>query len=348
MHITFFVGNGFDISCGIKSSYKDFYEWYCKQEKSDKAHINAFKDTIEEDIREGKEHWADFEEGLGRYTQNFTKETAQDFIECYEDAHNNLMRYLETEIARFQDNYTEEEVKAFREGLKTFYTELSPRERNQFEAIIKSHRNESSTIDFVSYNYTDVLDKIVSVAAKEPLDAWANVNGRQCTLSISSTVIHAHGYLDHKPVFGVNDEHQIKNTALLEIPNFSRLLIKPKCVEEIGELWHDEVSARISNSAIICIYGMSMGITDTVWFSKIMSWLKADDARQLVIFWHTNHPTDGRSIWRSFENTSEAKNKIIDYSDYTKQQIEDIGKRIHVIENSQNVLMIKLKERGIR
>ena len=253
MRITFFVGNGFDISCGLKSSYKAFYEWYCKQDKSGKAHINAFRDTIEKDISEGKEHWADFEEALGQYTQNFTKETAQDFIDCYEDAHSNLMQYLEGETSRFQEDFDEEEIVAFREGLKTFYSELSPKERNQFEDIFKSHHNESSSIEFVSYNYTDTLDKIVSVAAKEPLDTWSNVNGKRCTLSISSTIIHAHGLLDHHPIFGVNDEHQIKNKVLLEVPDFSRLMIKPKCVEALGELWHDEVDARISNSSIICI-----------------------------------------------------------------------------------------------
>ena len=43
MRITFLIGNGFDISCGIRSSYGDFYKWYCKQDKSDKAHVNAFR-----------------------------------------------------------------------------------------------------------------------------------------------------------------------------------------------------------------------------------------------------------------------------------------------------------------
>ena len=74
MRITFFVGNGFDISCGIHSSYSQFYEWYCKQEKSELDHVNLFRNTIDEDIKAGKKNWADFEEALGQYTKNFTKE----------------------------------------------------------------------------------------------------------------------------------------------------------------------------------------------------------------------------------------------------------------------------------
>ena len=344
MHITFFVGNGFDISCGIHSSYSDFYKWYCTQEKSEKTHINAFRGKIESDINAGKENWADFEEALGKYTENFTKDNVHEFIECFEDAHSKLMEYLETEMARFKFDFSGETVKSLRDGIMSFYAELSPRERNQFEGIFKSCRNESTTIDFVSYNYTDTLDRILSVAAKEPLDTWSNANGQRCTLTISKTITHAHGLLDHCPIFGVNDEKQIANKALLEVPDFSRLMIKPKCVKALGELWHDEIGARISNSTIICIYGMSMGITDSVWFEKIMDWLKESDNRQLVVFWYTKHPSNGRSIWQVLANTREARKRLIDYSDYSAQQAESIGERIHVIENTKHVLRLRLEE----
>lgn len=345
MRITFLIGNGFDISCGIRSSYGDFYKWYCKQDKSDKAHVNAFREAIQKDIDEGKDHWADFEEALGKYTANFAKDNAHDFIDCFEDAHSNLMKYLEAEMARFNFDISNEEIQSFREGIKTFFTELSPRERNLFEGIFKSHRNESTTIDFVSYNYTDALDRVISLSAKEPLDTWSSANGQRCTLTISKAVIHAHGLLDYHPIFGVNDETQIENKALLDVKDFSRLIIKPKCVKDLGELWHDEAETHISNSTIICIYGMSMGITDSVWFEKIMKWLKASDSRQLIIFWHTRHPSNGRSNWQSFANIREAREKIIDYSDYTNQEEESIGERIHVIENTKHVLQLRLEEK---
>lgn len=348
MHITFFVGNGFDIACGIQSSYSSFYKWYCTQEieeESGKDHIKNFRSTIDSDIKAGKKNWADFEEALGEYTGQFTKETAEEFIDCYEDAHKNLMKYLANETARFQDDFDESAIKSFRDGLKNFYAELRPKERRQFEELFKSHHLESSSIEFVSYNYTDTLDKIVSVAAKEPLDTWSNSNGRRCTYTISSKVIHAHGQLNYHPIFGVNDENQIANKTLFEIPDFANLMIKPLCVEELGELWHDEADARIKDSTIICIFGMSMGITDSVWFYKIMDWLRESESRHLIIFYHTNHPTDGISNRDTFANVRRARNKIIDYSDYTDQQIEKIRPRIHVIENTKSVLQLKLIEK---
>ena len=31
MQITFLVGNGFDITAGLDTSYSAFYKWYCQQ-----------------------------------------------------------------------------------------------------------------------------------------------------------------------------------------------------------------------------------------------------------------------------------------------------------------------------
>lgn len=344
MHITFFVGNGFDISCGLQSSYSSFYKWYCEV-KSEKAHIDEFKNAIKTDIRDGKNNWADFEEALGKYTVNFTKEEANQFIECYEDAHKNLMIYLANQTSRFQDDFDDETIKAFREGLKNFYFELSPKERGIIEEVFKSHHHESITLDFVSFNYTDILDKMIAVEAKEPIDIWTNSNGGRCTYTISSKVIHAHGQMKYHPVFGVNDEQQIENKSLLEVPNFANLMIKPKCVEELGEYWHDEIETRINNSTIICIYGMSMGITDTRWFSKILEWLRVNNSRHIIIFYYTDHPSDGISNWDVFTKTSEIRLKLLNHSDYSSQITDDIKDRIHMIENTKNVLQLKLTEK---
>ncbi len=121
-------------------------------------------------------------------------------------------------------------------------------------------------------------------------------------------------------------------------------MIKSQSVEIIGQLWHEKAKKMINDSNIICIYGMSMGITDTIWFSQIMDWLKANDSRQLIIFWHTNSPSNGRSVWKFWKNKQEARERITDFSDLTDEQIEQLSLRIHIIENSKNVLRVKLKE----
>lgn len=346
MQITFFVGNGFDISCGIHSSYSSFYDWYCKQEKSNLEHVNRFRETIDNDMKNGKKDWADFEMALGRYTGNFTKHNVQDFIDCYEDASEKLIKYLEHEIEQFEEDFEEDKLLEMRKGLKEFYSELPPKERDIIDEVRRAYRGENQYIKFVSYNYTDLLDRCVLKIMAEPLETWTNPNGHSFKLSVKEPVIHAHGNLMFHPIFGLNDESQISNKSLLEIPDFSTLMIKPKCVEALGEKWHDEISAMIDNSTIICIFGMSMGASDTLWFTKITEWLKENTNRHLILFWQTSSPSNNLSNWRFLANGREARKKITDYSDYSNEQIEVIKNRIHVIENTKSVLRIELTKKA--
>ena len=346
MRITFFVGNGFDISCGIHSSYSQFYDWYCKQEKSELVHVNLFRNTIDEDIKAGKKNWADFEEALGQYTKNFTKETVQEFYDCYEDASEKLMEYLSQQLDRFEENLlSNDELQKLKKRLAAFYQELTPKERETIKELLNSRMSEDRTMTFVSYNYTDVLDRCVLQIGDEPLEVWHDTANRQHKLSVSSKIIHAHGLLANHPVFGVNDESQIANKELLSIPEFASLMIKPRCVEELGELWHDETKSIINDSTIICIFGMSMGITDTLWFEKIIGWLRGDVNRHLILFWHTDKPSNNVSNMRYFENRKVARKKITDYSDCSKEQIEELNHRIHIVENTKYVLQVRLNEK---
>ena len=56
MNILYLIGNGFDLSLGMKTRYEDFYEYYCTLgETEQNADVIALKKTI----KEGKEGWQD-------------------------------------------------------------------------------------------------------------------------------------------------------------------------------------------------------------------------------------------------------------------------------------------------
>lgn len=345
MQITFLVGNGFDISCGLNSSYAGFYDWYCKQEKSDKEHVNAFRDEINNDMKSGPKNWANFEEAMGKYTAKFSTDTSQHFIDCYEDAHKHLIKYLEIETSKFAgDLIDDEEAGKMREGLNNFYSELNSKEIMQLDSLFRADQGNNTIIRFISFNYTSVLDKCIEKAAKSPLRTWTDTNGHHRSLTIDRSVVHIHGRLTRHPVFGVDNEYQIANKELLTVPDFAELMIKPKGVNALGELWHDDSAKCINSSDIICIWGMSMGATDATWFSLIMDWLKAKENRQLIVFWHTDTPSNGVSNYLTLTNRRKAQTLITDYSDLTREKIEVIKQRIHIIENTKTVLRVKLRD----
>lgn len=356
MNVTFLVGNGFDISCGLKTSYKDFYEWYCMQEKSEKAHVNRFREEIDADLKNGKGNWADFEVALGQYTKNFTLNTVQDFIDCYEDAHDNLMRYLKEESSRFNQFNRDYVRSRVSDSLCAFSAELKEQEKKELDRSFRKllYMDNTYHFSFISYNYTNLLD--LSIAAAETFsqgivmvydDKTHRIVPEQITFSIHLPVIHVHGKLDQYPVFGVNDVSQIANRALLDDSDFSTIMIKPNAVNAIGNYQNKEAEKIIDKSHVICIYGMSLGITDALWFHKIMDWLKADENRHLIVYWYTKTPSNDRSILRRIKNEKEAKEKLTySYSlrDLSSEQKNRLFSRIHIIENTKKVLQLKLDE----
>ncbi len=78
MNVLYIIGNGLDISLGMKTDYQSFYDYYSALETKD-ADINNLKANIEA----GRyQTWADLEAGLGDYTKYLGNEKV--FLKCLE------------------------------------------------------------------------------------------------------------------------------------------------------------------------------------------------------------------------------------------------------------------------
>ena len=83
---------------------------------------------------------------------------------------------------------------------------------------------------------------------------------------------------------GVNDESQIANQAFRNKTEYRRLLIKKDINEFCGKGNIKKACDIIDASDIICIFGMSIGTTDKMWWQYIGKWLQEGDNRKLLIF----------------------------------------------------------------
>lgn len=341
MNITFLVGNGFDISAGIDTSYQAFYKWYCEQPSSTDI-IEKFKQEIKDDINNGGETWADFEIGLGKYTRKFSHENVDEFFECYEDAHESIIVYLEQRKNQFNiDNISEEDITRLRAGLLNFYQELSPHDNVLFRNYFNTDTPNDTVFNFLSFNYTDVLDKCVKKISSPPLKQW-QYGGTVKRAIVKSNVLHIHGTSNEYPVLGVNDKLQIANQKLLSEPQFCDIMIKPQSVASIGQLWHTDADKLIESSHIICIWGMSLGSSDSLWWNKINKWLKANLGRHLVVFCYTKDMPNNRSILKYNRVINQIKDLMMSYSGFSDSDIETIRNRIHVVLNTKSVLRLTL------
>ena len=342
MQITFLVGNGFDRACGLNTSYKSFYKWYCKREESDKEHVQTFREKIDEEIESDK--WADFEEALGKYTNNFTKENAQDFIDCYNDARQKLIEYLQNQSDRFEHDVNEKKIDSMRHGLQDFYQELNLHARTAMTKLFQEHYKEEHIFRFVSFNYTTILDRCVEQLSQKGFTAWHDhEKGVSSPGAVLQPVIHAHGTLQYFPIFGVNDESQV-NKELLSVPYFVETMIKPQAVSAIDEDWHSDAMGIIDDSSIICIYGMSMGMTDAQWFIRILVWLNGDEKRRVIVYWYSDDPSNGIDLPKYVRNKNEAQEALLKFAPEGMNK-DYLKKRIYFIENTKNVLKIRLTKR---
>lgn len=347
MKITVLLGNGFDVSLGIKSSYGDFYKWYYDK-PTDIKHIQDFRNAIKEDILsdipDDEKTWADFELGMGKYTENFTKETVGQFLECLDDAQENIRKYLLEQESLFDiTQCTDKSIAALKKSIWNFYDEITDREKAEIKSMLDNIAGQDREISFITFNYTYTLERIFKVIPEDVLAKWQHSN-REYAYKLNRNVLHVHGTTESFPVLGVNDESQIANKELLDTPQFKEMLVKAQNVHALGKLWHNQAEEEISNSRVVCILGMSLGATDAKWWRKLVQWLKADVHRHIVLYWYEKNPPNGISTVKQLRAVDGAKNKLLSYTEkLSTNEVSTLKNRIHVVINTSKYLRLEKK-----
>lgn len=145
----FFIGNGFDINLGLKTSYNDFYSYYKIQDS---------KNMLSESINKNINLWSDLELGLGRFLSNISENQINDFLNCKSDLEKHLIDYLKIQDKKIILNETA--FDSFKNGIIHFYNDFPQEEKNQLLNSISNSHN-SINYRFATFNYTHVLDKLI-------------------------------------------------------------------------------------------------------------------------------------------------------------------------------------------
>lgn len=276
MNITFFIGNGFDINLGLNTKYSCFYPYFIEHARTE----NMIRNWID-----GNEQlWADLEEKLGQELEKVSEDKLDQFYEDKEELDRLLIDYLENEQGKYC--FDDEEVikKEFSRSMINFYTELSVSDVDSIKATMERYKNEEFIYSYITFNYTDVLDKIIALYEKTKVIANHQGNGGSRGNHIGK-VIHIHGTTDEEMILGVNDESQIENDYLKSESLFLDTFIKSRMNNGLGQRKTESAIELINKSHIICVFGMSIGNTDKMWWEELIKWLVSNDSNKLVIFW---------------------------------------------------------------
>ena len=310
---------------GLNTRYRQFYDYYIKQDSKCEI-IRQFKEDLSEHI----EDWADLEIALGNYAEHFSPEQVNDYIELLDDVQDALANYIDDQLIDF--NVSDEDRKKLITDLFSPERYLNPREKEGFDEYKKLFLSHSYNADVISFNYTKTFEKLYDYTGTSVTLNTRSYN-RSSYSQILKSVEHIHGLTNSDMILGVNDSSQIKNDALKNIQEVHRALVKTEANINAGTLRDRRAQKLINTSDILCIYGMSIGATDKIWWETIINHLNGSAAR-LIIFSKGDEIIARRS-YRARSIKDSIIQKLLSYKKLDENVYKNIASRIFVCINSK-------------
>jgi len=342
VNITFLIGNGFDLNLGLNTRYKDFTKVYKEYSQNDSRGITCLKDHIRND--KTSVLWSNAEIAFGKSTKQFRERglNADDFCDSHDDFCNCLADYLSKEQKKIDFIKLKPQIaRGFTTAIKNYTNGFREVEEQELTKTINTFA-KGFTYNFINFNYTNTLNKCIeAVRSVKDILGTRRVSNYDYTNSIGK-VIHVHGTITRSMVFGVNDTTQIEDSSIFNGygEEFINSIIKQKANEINRENIDQKAFEILTSSDIIYVYGMSIGITDKLWWERICQLMKEKNNLHLII--HVFDAPKPRLSMRPVITFEKQKRKeFTSFVDLDEKEIENITKRIHI--DSSNIF-IELKD----
>ena len=265
MNLVYILGNGFDKVFNLPTLYSEFYKYYLAQ-APENEHVEKMKKHLEKHMYDT---WADMEMGLGKYTSEISS-----YEELEADYHSltmNIQAYLREVSNDFLPS-TETASKFMIQFVRP-WSFLLPGQLREVASFV-TNVSGSHVIDVISLNYTYTLEKLFRTHNERFTLPYHYTSSETIR-----TVRHIHQSLDDDEVIlGVNDISQIDNAAFHD--NVSQnLLVKPVINSQLRTLIDEECLSIIGSADLFCVFGASIGETDSMWWKAIGDSLKRGKSR---------------------------------------------------------------------
>lgn len=316
--VTFIIGNGFDLSLGLKTSYRDFYDHV----RSRSLHSD---NRIYKAIQESPDSWADFELALGQYTNYIEKLPEEKRKMESEDFHEELTVLME-DLAKYLSDQEKSADIILNKPVFTSTSYFEELPSGQISMINKLVNQKPLNFQFTTLNYTGTLEETLQ-----------NISG---VLSHEGVYIqtphHIHGTLQENLTLGVSDESQLsKSMSGAEKDD----LIKPSLIYSMNDGRIDVLRNMIKSSSIIVFFGTSIGETDKYIWELVNNWLAHSNDRYIIIHKHDDSYSDSIKISsrKQKQFNSNVQDKILRYSGLDGDGIAILKNRIFVVHNTKKL-----------
>ena len=335
MRVLWLFGNGLDISLGLKTSYYDFYQFLLTLEvKGLISENNIIYKQLKCDFEHNKQDlWSDYELRLGDLTNQISEEDIKRFTDDKIEIDLLLSDYLKSEEQKL--NIDKDKVYGVLTNSFSEIANCSRRVDNDavMQLLATSHYSNFN-FKAISFNYT----KTVSSLWCENLKELKNFRIKDYPSTSYSCLLdrpfYLHGTLDDgEMIIGVNDTSQIINSNLKDNEELGDVLIKTNLLNNAGQLHFEEFCNNVRNSDIICLYGLSVGKTDSCYWNFLKNRLVGTGA--ILIIYHYRKDFKVNHITQKDRVIKEVKNNFYLNSNATDDEIRNIKNRIIVEINHQ-------------
>ena len=309
MNITVMVGNGFDINCGMKCTYRDVYKEYVTASSATDV-IAAFKKRIRSDL----DTWADFETAMAADMVNYQSE--REFLSCLRDFKRHLNGHLLLEqsklLQKLQDPFVYAAVQEeMRDSLESFYDGISHNISHDIEESMKQSPNSYRVI---SFNYTDIFEHVLRYVIKFG----------------SGRIVHIHGKLNDDLVLGMDCLEQLP-AASYELSNKGkRAFIKGMFNQAFDQARVALAAELIQTSDIICVYGMSLGISDLTWKNALLDWFRTSHSMHLFLYNYACSCLSYETVDERLDLEDDAKMDILSRLGVKEEDREQYLHKLHI------------------
>jgi len=331
MNITYLIGNGFDINIGMATRYTDFYKTYINEGPVN-PELTPHGQNL---IRELKKHlsdegnydyWSDLELALGDYVK--TVKSVDDFDIIFDNISSSLVQYLTEKEKEFSfDNI--DKNKLF-DDLR-FPEKHLPEGESSLLKVLKNE-NEDWSIDIITFNYTSSLEKIIDFQ-EFPITLGDHNNNFLAYGSTMRSISHIHGELTNGTILGVNDTSQINNEKLKEDIDFLSMFVKPTINRELRRLIDKTSFDLIESSDLTCLFGVSIGDTDKIWWEKVGEMLVRRSSYRIIIF-EKGTPLSPSQIFKRPRIERRIRERFLSKTKIPKAKWDTIAERISIGYNT--------------
>lgn len=330
MHITYLIGNGFDLSCGLETRYTNVYDKYCYT-LSPNDNISEFKKTI---LKNNYENWTDFEMALPEFGEKL--DDFKKFSECINDFTLFLGDYLKAEEAKINiDSHKDQLSNHMEQYIYRFFNYCLQNSKEKLKKLIETS-SDNITYHFITYNYTDTLEKCLATLRNR----MGKSSGSSCVYQYKDP-IHIHGSLEEAILLGLDDEKLYKNIPCPNMGSLKNLIDKVYINSRYSTITNQALEV-LKQSWVIVIFGWSMGDSDSFWVENLKKLFSSSGNLQLVYVPYYKEPLNRR-----------LRHELLDREDAQKEFIknklsipESNMDRVHIITDPAYMNLNYLVEAG--